>query len=260
MRLSISSKSTWCPSNSGPSTHTNFVTPPTVILQAPHIPVPSTMIVLRDTSVGISYFFVSRHTNFIMMAGPITKHLSIFSFWIIFSMPSVIKPLLPYEPSSVIMTSSSEMARISFSSMINSLVLPARTVTTRLPAAFKAGAMGSMGATPTPPPAQMTVPNLAICVGFPSGPTTSAKQSPIFIAHSLSEETPTRCTTNVIVPFAVSASAMVKGIRSPCLSTRMMTKWPAFLLRAMAGALMTNLYTFSENCCLLKISFMVDEV
>ena len=79
IRFSISSKSTWCPSNSGPSTQTNFVCPPTVIRQAPHIPVPSTMMVFSETSVGISYFFVSKQTNFIMIAGPMAKHLSTFS-------------------------------------------------------------------------------------------------------------------------------------------------------------------------------------
>ena len=43
------------------------------------MPVPSTMMVLSDTSVGISYFLVSRQQNFIMMAGPMAKHLSTFS-------------------------------------------------------------------------------------------------------------------------------------------------------------------------------------
>ena len=95
IRLSISSKSTSCPSNSGPSTQTNFVFPPTETRQAPHIPVPSTMMVLSETSVGISYFFVNKQQNFIIMAGPIAKHLSTFSRLITDSMPSVTKPLFP---------------------------------------------------------------------------------------------------------------------------------------------------------------------
>ena len=95
MRFSISSKSTWCPSNSGPSTHTNLVFPPMVIRQAPHIPVPSTIMVFNDTSVGISYFLVSRQTNFIIMAGPIAKHLFTFSRLITSSTPSVTSPLRP---------------------------------------------------------------------------------------------------------------------------------------------------------------------
>ena len=173
MRFSISSKSTWCPSNSGPSTHTNLVLPPTVMRQAPHMPVPSTMMVLSDTSVGMLYFLVSRQTNFIMMAGPMAKHLSTFSRRITCSTPCVTRPFCPYEPSSVMMMTSSLEARISFSSIISSLVRPASTVMTRLPAAFRACTMGSIGATPTPPPAQTTVPNFSMCVACPSGPTTS---------------------------------------------------------------------------------------
>src|SRR5574344_146454 len=61
-RESISSKSTSCASNSGPSTHTNFVLPPTVTRHAPHIPVPSTMMVFRLASVGIWYFLVDSAT------------------------------------------------------------------------------------------------------------------------------------------------------------------------------------------------------
>ena len=173
MRFNISSKSTWWPSNSGPSTHTNLVFPPMVIRQAPHIPVPSTIIVFNDTSVGISYFFVSKQTNFIMIAGPIAKHLSTFSRLITSSTPSVTRPLRPYDPSSVIMITSSELSRISFSRIISSLLRPANTVITRLPAALSACTIGSIGATPTPPPAHTTVPKFSMCVACPSGPTTS---------------------------------------------------------------------------------------
>ena len=59
------------------------------------MPVPSTMMVLSDTSVGISYFLVSRQQNFIMMAGPMAKHLFTFSRWMTSSMPTVTTPLLP---------------------------------------------------------------------------------------------------------------------------------------------------------------------
>ena len=140
---------------------------------APHIPVPSTMMVFRDTSVGISYFLVSRQTNFIMMAGPMAKHLFTFSRFITSSTPSVTSPLRPYEPSSVIMITSSELSRISFSRIISSLLRPANTVMTRFPAAFNAWTIGSIGATPTPPPAQTTVPKFSMWVAFPNGPTTS---------------------------------------------------------------------------------------
>ena len=95
IRFNISSKSTWWPSNSGPSTQTNLVFPPMVIRQAPHIPVPSTMIVFSETSVGISYFLVSKQTNFIMIAGPIAKHLFTFSRLMTSSTPSVTNPLRP---------------------------------------------------------------------------------------------------------------------------------------------------------------------
>ena len=73
--VSISSQSTWCASNSGPSTQTKRVLPPTVTRHAPHIPVPSTMIVFRLASVGILYLAVVSATNFIMIAGPIVTHL-----------------------------------------------------------------------------------------------------------------------------------------------------------------------------------------
>ena len=79
MRLNISSQSTWAPSNSGPSMQTNLVFPPIVSRQAPHIPVPSTMIVLSDTSVGRLYFWVKRQQNFIMIGGPMANTLSICS-------------------------------------------------------------------------------------------------------------------------------------------------------------------------------------
>ena len=63
----------------------------------------ATMIGLRLTTVGISSSFVSLHTNFIMIIGPMATHTSYLlpastSFWISF----VTTPLLPYEPSSVV--------------------------------------------------------------------------------------------------------------------------------------------------------------
>ena len=65
-----SSKSTRWPSKSGPSTQANFVSPPTVRRQPPHMPVPSIMIGFIEMTVLILYFFVSMHTNFIMITGP----------------------------------------------------------------------------------------------------------------------------------------------------------------------------------------------
>ncbi len=65
-----SSKSTRWPSKSGPSTQANFVSPPTVRRQPPHMPVPSTMIGFIEITVLMLYFLVVRQTNFIMMTGP----------------------------------------------------------------------------------------------------------------------------------------------------------------------------------------------
>ena len=154
------------------------------------------------------------------------------------------------------MTTSSEAARISCSSMISSFVLPARTVITLLPAALSAFTMGYMGATPTPPPAHTTVPNFSICVACPSGPTTSVISSPSFRLQSLVEDSPTSCTTSIIVPLSGSESAIVRGIRSPFSPTRTMTKCPAFLERAIRGASISNLNTFSERRSFFKILFI----
>ncbi len=54
LRCASTSKSTWCASNSGPSTQANWLLPPTTTRQPPHMPVPSTMIELRLTTVLIS--------------------------------------------------------------------------------------------------------------------------------------------------------------------------------------------------------------
>jgi len=56
--------------------------------------------------------------------------------------------------------------------------------------------MGNMGAMPTPPPMQTTVPKFSISVGCPSGPATVANSSPSFkhahlhrgFAHLLKDE------------------------------------------------------------------------
>ena len=134
------------------------------------------------------------------------------------------------------MMTSSELSRTLSSNIMRSLERPANTESTRLPAAFKAWMMGSIGATPTPPPAQMTVPKFSICVGLPNGPTTSATLSPSLRLHNFVEERPTFCTTSVMVPRLMSASAMVSGMRSPCWSTRTITKLPALRLLAISGA------------------------
>ena len=123
---------------------------------------------------------------------------------------------------------SSELSRISFSKMMRSLLRPANTVITRLPAAFKACTIGSIGATPTPPPAQITVPNFSIWVACPSGLyyvsdrfafiqlAETGRRKPDFL-HYQSNGTLFR-----------SEPAIVNGIRSPFSPTRTMTKCPYF--------------------------------
>ena len=95
MRLNISSQSTKAPSNSGPSMQTNFVLPPMVSRQAPHMPVPSTMMVLSDTSHGMLCFWAVRLENFIMMGGPMANTLSTCSCSMNFSIPTVTTPFSP---------------------------------------------------------------------------------------------------------------------------------------------------------------------
>ena len=59
--------------NSGPSTQANLVFPATVTLQAPHMPVPSTISMLRLTSMGIPSFLqvrVAGKTRFACVDGP----------------------------------------------------------------------------------------------------------------------------------------------------------------------------------------------
>ena len=66
------SKSTRSPANSGPSTQANWTLPPTMTRQAPHMPVPSTMMGFRLTMLGMPSFRVSMQANFIMIMGPMT--------------------------------------------------------------------------------------------------------------------------------------------------------------------------------------------
>ena len=170
---------------------TNFVLPPIVRRHAPHIPVPSTMMVFRETSVEMPYFCVVRQENFIIIGGPMAKALLMCSCSANFSIPIVTTPFSPFEPSSVMMMSSSEEARSSSSRITSSAVLPANTVSTLLPAAFSPRTIGSIGAAPTPPQAHITVPNFSMCVGLPRGPTTSATSSPTLRLHNLVDDNPT---------------------------------------------------------------------
>ncbi len=76
-----------------------------------------------------------------------------------------------------------------------------------------------------------------MCVGFPSGPATLEKESPSENASLISNVVfPTACTTSVMVPFALSVSAIVRGMRSEWSVGRTITNWPARWRRTTRGA------------------------
>ena len=155
------------------------------------------------------------------------------------------------------MITSSDTSRTSFSRMMRSFERPASTEITRLPAFLSAAAMGNIGATPTPPPAQTTVPKFSICVAWPRGPTTSVMQSPSLRSHRRLELKPTFWITRVMIPFSVSACAMVNGMRSPFSPTLTMTKLPALYAFAISGASTRRRKTFSENCSFDTILYII---
>src|SRR5512135_2369215 len=174
LRITSSLKSTWWPSNSGPSTQTNFVVPPTVTRQAPHIPVASTMIGLRLTMVLIPWGRVTSATARIIGTGPIPMHRPIFSPRSMNSCSAVVtNPFFAYDPSSVVTTISSETARISSSRIRRSFVRAPTIESSRFPAFLMAVAIGRRGAVPIPPPMPTTVPKFSIWVGSPRRPSTS---------------------------------------------------------------------------------------
>src|SRR5208282_588859 len=70
LRCISTPKSTWCASNSGPSTHANWLFPPTSTRHPPHIPVPSIMIGFKLTIVFIPCSRVRSATAFIIGTGP----------------------------------------------------------------------------------------------------------------------------------------------------------------------------------------------
>jgi len=150
------------------------------------------------------------------------------------------------------------MARISSSRMTRSLVR-APTMTVRwLPAFLRAWAMGCMGATPMPPPTQTARPKFSIWVGLPRGPSTASIESPGSRSASLWVLTPTVWKIRVMVPFTVSASAMVRGTRSPhSTSVWTMTNCPALRSRAMLAASISTRKTSSDRRVLDTILFII---
>ena len=79
-RSASSSKLTRWPSKSAPSTQANFILPPTVTRQDPHMPVPSTMIEFRLTTVGMPNGRVTSQHAFIIGMGPMATTSRTFCF------------------------------------------------------------------------------------------------------------------------------------------------------------------------------------
>jgi hypothetical protein len=96
-------------------------------------------------------------------------------------------------------------------------------------------------AVPTPPPILTAVPKFSMCDGLPRGPTTSCMNSPSLRVLSSLVVLPIPWTMIVIVPFSGSESAMVRGILSPPSFILIITNCPAFLLKAILGASISNL-------------------
>ncbi len=93
-------------------------------------------------------------------------------------------------------------------------------------------------------------------VGFPSGPTTSSTVSPATLLQSSLVVLPMAWTMMVMLPFAGSLSAIVRGIRSPPSSTRTMMKFPARRFRATNGASITNLVIVGASRSVIRILYI----
>ncbi len=115
---------------------------------------------------------------------------------------------------------------------------------TLLPARFSSRAVGYAIAVPTLPLTITVVPNCSISEGLPRGPTTSRMESPASSRLSSMVVLPMACTQMVMVPAWGSASAMVRGMRSPESSSRTMMNCPGRCFFAMRGALITNSLIF----------------
>mmetsp|Transcript_33359 Transcript_33359/g.72885 ORF Transcript_33359/g.72885 Transcript_33359/m.72885 type:complete len:239 (-) Transcript_33359:4234-4950(-) len=186
MRLCIWSQSTSKPSNSGPSTHTNLVFPPTVTRHPPHIPVPSTMTVFNETVVGMLCCLVTAHTPRIIPAGPMATTLATLLPAAMYSSRASVTRLpvrlSPPDPSSVTVAVLSAYSAMRSPQKRRSLVRAPMMLCTWLPANLSARWIGYTGAMPTPPPMHTTAPassgSLAMGVPWPRGPATSSSLWP----------------------------------------------------------------------------------
>ena len=94
-------------------------------------------------------------------------------------------------------------------------------------------------------------------VGLPKGPMTLR-----ILSLSPSEERsavdfPTTWKTIVIVPFAASESAIVRGMRSPVSSAMRMMNWPGLCLEAICASSISNLKIPRPISSFARISFFI---
>ena len=93
--------------------------------------------------------------------------------------------------------------------------------------------------------------------GLPSGPTTSAKDSPSSKATMSCVEAPMGWVTMVTVPFSTSKSLMVSGMRSPFSSALTIRNWPGLAAAASLGASTTIRQMFGVSISFWIILYMV---
>ena len=140
---------------------------------------------------------------------------------------------------------------------MNSFVLAPRIVVTLLPAAFMALTCNSNGAIITLPPTQRTLPKFLTSDGLPSGPVTLSIHSPSFSKPSAFVVLPTSWKANDTVPFALSYSQIVRGIRSPALPFMTITNCPTCDLAAMSEASTSNSLIFGTSSFLVTILYVL---
>ena len=143
------------------------------------MPVPSTMMAFRLTTVGTPAGRVTSATARIIGKGPMAiTRLGTGSRVITSATAPVTRPARPWLPSSVQTISSSLISAKRSSQKTKALLRKPMMLVTRWPACLKARACGKMGATPSPPPTSTTCPGSSMWLAIPRGPTKSRNQSP----------------------------------------------------------------------------------
>jgi len=159
------------------------------------------MIAFRETMVFTPNGRVVSTHAFIIGRGPMATTRS--GFWVSQTSFSawVTKPALPYEPSSVQTTRSSQCFPNRSSQKMSGFERKPMIPVVRLPASLNARSWGYTGATPRPPPTSTTWPTFSTCWGRPRGPTKSEKVSPsAYLAIISRVVLPSAWITIVIVP------------------------------------------------------------